>query len=117
MTPAVTAPPAPGPQTVAFVLVSYRPDEPAGMERAVAAMSAGLRGLGHRVLILTAAAQPHPDATIVPLRELPVLFPCDDSTLRNASQARQAAIARDVDATLDGHQADVGVYGDALWGL
>jgi glycosyltransferase involved in cell wall biosynthesis len=117
MKPAVTAPPAPAAQTVAFVLVSYRPDEPAGMERAVAAMSAGLRGLGHRVLILTAAAQPRPDAGIVRLRELPVTFPCDDDTLRDAIQARQAAIARELDATLAGHQADVMVYVDGLWGL
>src|SRR5260221_7058903 len=103
MPPAVTSPPAPGAQTVAFVLVSYRPDEPAGMERAVAAMSVGLRELGHRVLILTAAPQPRPDAGIVRLRELPVTFPCDDNALRNASQARQAAIARELDATLASH--------------
>lgn len=40
MTRRVTSPPPLATQTVAFVLVSYRPDEPAGMERAVAAMSA-----------------------------------------------------------------------------
>jgi len=34
--------PAP-PVTVAFVLASYRPNEPAGMERAVAALASGLR--------------------------------------------------------------------------
>ena len=31
------------PVTVAFVLAPYRPDEPAGMERAVAALASGLR--------------------------------------------------------------------------
>jgi glycosyltransferase involved in cell wall biosynthesis len=117
MTPLVTSPPAPAAQTVAFVLVSYRPDEPAGMERAVAAMSAGLRERGHRVLILTAASQPRPDPAIIRLRELPVTFPCDDNTLRNAAQTRRAAIARELDAILTRLQADVVVYVDGLWGL
>jgi Glycosyltransferase Family 4 len=117
MTPRVTPPPALAMQTAAFVLVSYRPDEPAGMERAVAAMSAGLRERGHRVLILTAAPQPRPDTGIVRLRELPVTFPCDDNTLRNAAQARQTAIARELDATLTREQAHVVVYVDGLWGL
>jgi iron(II)-dependent oxidoreductase len=104
-------------QTVAFVLVSYRPDEPAGMERAVAAMAAGLGRLGHRALILTAAPQPHPGPGIVGLRELPVTFPCDDTTLRNAAQTHQVAIAQELGAILTRHQADVVVYADGLWGL
>jgi Glycosyltransferase Family 4 len=117
MTPRVTSSPALATQTVAFVLVSYRPDEPAGMERAVAAMSAGLRERGHRVLILTAAPQPRPGTGIIRLRELPVTFPCDDSTLRTTIQARQTAIAGELDATLTRHQADAVVYVDGLWGL
>jgi len=117
MTPHMTSRPAPAAQTVAFVLVSYRPDEPAGMERAVAAMAAGLRRLGHRVLILTAASQPRPDSGIVRLRELPVTFPCDDYALRDTAQVHQAAIARELDVTLTRHQADVVVYVDGLWGL
>ena len=47
-------------QTVAFVLASYRPDEPAGMERAVAAMAAGLRKLGHQALIIDRRAPARP---------------------------------------------------------
>ena len=117
MTPPAASPPPPAAQTVAFVLVSYRPDEPAGMERSVAALSAGLRERGHRVLILTAAPQPHPDTAVVRLRELPVTFPCDDSTLRNALQARQAAITGELDAVLTRQRADVVVYVDGLWGL
>jgi hypothetical protein len=95
MTSHLTAPPTPATRTVAFILVSYRPDEPAGMERAVAALSAGLRELGHRALILTAAPRPCGDAAIVRLRGLPVTFPCDDNTLRNAIQAHRTSIARD----------------------
>jgi glycosyltransferase involved in cell wall biosynthesis len=117
MTPPVTSPSPLATQTVAFVLVSYRPDEPAGMERAVAAMTVGLRERGHRVLILTAAPQPRPDAGVVRLRELPVTFPCDDNTLRTTIQARQTAIAGELSATLTRQQADVVVYVDGLWGL
>jgi len=41
MTPPVTSPSPLATQTVAFVLVSYRPDEPAGMERADSAEHVG----------------------------------------------------------------------------
>jgi glycosyltransferase involved in cell wall biosynthesis len=117
MTVEMTPDQIPAALTVAFVLVSYRPDEPAGMERAVAAMTSGLRRLGHRVLILSAVSQPCPAADIVRLRELPVTFPCDDSTLRNAAQTHQAAVARELGAVLTRQQVDVVVYVDGLWGL
>jgi iron(II)-dependent oxidoreductase len=87
------------------------------MERAVAALSAGLRELGHRALILTAASQPCRDAGIIRIRALPVTFPCDDNTLRSAVQAQQVTIACELDAILTRQQADVVVYVDALWGL
>lgn len=117
MTTAATTSPPQVPQTVAFVLVSYRPDEPAGMERAVAAMSVGLRERGHRVLILTAAPQLCPDTGIIRLSELPVTFPCDDNTLRTTILAHQTAIADELDSILTRHQADIVVYVDGLWGL
>ena len=40
--------------TVAFVLASWRPDAPAGMERAVAAHAAALVEAGHNAMIITA---------------------------------------------------------------
>jgi iron(II)-dependent oxidoreductase len=104
-------------QTVAFVLVSYRPDEPAGIERSVAAMTAGLRALGHRALILTAAPQPRPDPGVIQLTHLPVTFPCHDQALRQAIRASGARVASEITAILHRHQADVVVYADALWGL
>jgi glycosyltransferase involved in cell wall biosynthesis len=104
-------------QTVAFVLVSYRPDEPAGMERAVAALAAGLRSGGHRAVILTAASQPRPGPGIIRLRELPVTLPCDDNVLRTAALTRQTAVAHELGATLTRQRADVVVYVDGLWGL
>ena len=117
MTPRAAPPASAVPRMVAFVLVSYRPDEPAGIERSVAAMTAGLRRLGHRAVIITAAAQPGPDPGIVRLGHLPVVFPSDDVTLRGAVGTRQAALSRELDAVLTARQADVIVYADALWGL
>ena len=105
------------PVTAAFVLASYRPDEPAGMERAVAAMASGLRQLGHQAVIITAAPQPRPDPHVITLTRLPVAFPCDDATLRDAIRSAGPALAREIKATLTEHQADVVVYVDALWGL
>ena len=90
--------PAAPPATVAFVLASYRPDEPAGMERAVAAMASGLRQLGHQAVIITAAPQQGPDPGVITLTELPVAFPCDDGTLRDAIRSAGPALARELEA-------------------
>jgi iron(II)-dependent oxidoreductase len=119
MTPAPATAPltVPRPVSVAFVLVSYRPDEPAGIERATAAMAAGLRGLGHRAVIITAAPQPGPDTAVIRLGQLPVSFPCDDRTLRDAIETHHVALAGEVSALLGAHRADLVVYADALWGL
>jgi iron(II)-dependent oxidoreductase len=105
------------PATVAFVLASYRPDEPAGMERAVAAMASGLRKLGHQAIIITAAPQRGPDPGVITLTALPVAFPCDDGTLRDAIRSASPALTREIEAALREHHADVVVYVDALWGL
>lgn len=109
--------PEPAPVTVAFVLVSYRPDEPAGIERAVAATAAGLRAAGHRPLILTAAPQPQPGPDVIRISALPASFPCSDDMLRSACQAHEDAIARELDTILDRHHADLVIYADGLWGL
>src|SRR5216683_3134146 len=116
-TPATALLTAPRPVSVAFVLVSYRPDEPAGIERATAAMAAGLRGLGHRAVIITAAPQPGPDTGVIRLGRLPVSFPCDDVTLRDAIETHRVALAGEVGALLTAHRADLAVYADGLWGL
>jgi glycosyltransferase involved in cell wall biosynthesis len=105
------------PVTVAFVLASYRPDEPAGMERAVAALASGLRTLGHQAIIITAAPQRDPDPGVIALRELPVEFPCSDDSLRDAIRAAGPALARELEAVLCQHHAGVVVYVDGLWGL
>jgi Glycosyltransferase Family 4 len=87
------------------------------MERAVAAMTSGLRKLGHRVFILTSAPQAHPEPGIITLERLRVPFPCDDRTLREAIRRSTPGLARELAAVLSGCRADVAVYVDALWGL
>ncbi|RBQ16510.1 glycosyltransferase [Spongiactinospora rosea] len=96
---------------IAFVLASYRPDTPAGIERATAALAAGLRELGHETLILSGT-----DSTgCVRLTGLNVSFPADDATLRHAIDA--AALGEEIAKILDQRRVDIVVYTDALWGL
>lgn len=111
------APPAPRKPATAFVLASYAPDVPAGIERAVAALASGLRARGHQAVILTAAPQPRRGPHVTRLRTLPVTFPCDDSALRRAISQHQAALAAELTRELTHLRADAVVYADALWGL
>ncbi|ASO21569.1 iron(II)-dependent oxidoreductase [Actinoalloteichus hoggarensis] len=105
------------PRTVAFVLASYTPDAPAGIERATAALAQGLRDLGHHAVIVTAAAQPHQRDDVIRLTTPRIAFPCDDMTLRAAIHADSDAIAGELETVFDTHDVDITVYCDALWGL
>lgn len=109
--------PAPSAVTVAFVLASYRPEEPAGMERAIAALASGLRQLGYRAVIITAAPQPVLDPGVITLTRLTAAFPCTDAALREAVTSARPALARELGTVLGEQDADVVVYVDALWGL
>lgn len=105
------------PLTVAFLLASYTPDAPAGMERATAALAAGLRQLGHRAVIITAARQPTPDPDVIELRTLAPPFPCDDDTLRDAIDTAGGRLHQEIATVFDTIGVDIAVYVDALWGL
>lgn len=105
------------PLTVTFLLASYTPDAPAGMERATAALAHGLRQLGHRAVILTAAEQPRPSPDIIQLRSVDVSFPCDDDTLRSAIHSARGQLHREIITAFDALGVDIAVYVDALWGL
>ena len=100
---------------IAFVLASYAPDVPAGMERATFALAEALRQGDHHVVIITAAPQPAADPNLIQLESLDVRFPCDDARLRAA--IGRSAVGEEIAATLDAHRIDVVVYVDALWGL
>lgn len=107
------------PLTVAFVLASYTPNAPAGIERATAALAHGLRQLGHRSLILTAAPIATPDDTVMQVGSVGVTFPCDDDELRDAisTHGQDALLAAELCEVYRQHQVDVAVYTDGLWGL
>ena len=104
---------------VAFVLASYAPDVPAGMERATAALVAGLRSIGHRAIVITSGRRSSPpsDPWVVELSSLQVEFPAGDQTLRRAITHASRAIRAEVTEILDRHQIGLVVYVDALWGL
>jgi hypoxanthine phosphoribosyltransferase len=106
--------PLPDPLTVAFVLASYTPNAPAGMERATAGLAQGLRELGHRSLLLTAAPVT-PNDGILTLNSVKATFPCDDQQLRHAISTRR--VAAELRELYREHRVDIAVYVDALWGL
>lgn len=112
----------PRPLTVAFVLASYTRDAPAGMERATAALAHGLRQLGHRALIITAAAPTEGTSVeedLIVLGSVGVDFPTDDDNLREAisTHGQDRIIAEDLRRLYHRHRVDITVYVDALWGL
>lgn len=111
------------PVTVAFVLASYTHDAAAGMERATAALAHGLRQLGHRALIITAAgpasADDRIDEDMFVLGSVGVTFPAADDELRAAisTHGQDKIIAADLRSLYRRHHVDIAVYVDALWGL
>ncbi|MEU7961377.1 glycosyltransferase family 4 protein [Micromonospora humida] len=106
--------------TIAFVLVSWRPDVPAGMERAVIAHAAGLQDIQAGAVIVTAdpaAPSIYHNVPIERLRSLDVRFPCDDATLRAATDASAETIGEELGRLFRQRQVHSVVYVDALWGL
>ncbi|AQY20223.1 hypothetical protein T261_00798 [Streptomyces lydicus] len=60
---------------IAFVLLTHNPDEPAGIERSIAALANGLRELGHRALTLAAGPATASDGDDL-LRLASLTLPC-----------------------------------------
>ncbi|MFE2727136.1 glycosyltransferase family 4 protein [Kitasatospora sp. NPDC059327] len=110
----------PGPvRTIAFVLFSYGPNEPAGYERTVGALAAGCRELGITPLIVTSGpAEPgdadHPDMVRLASLTLPrpIMKPGILTALKDPEPVR--AELRDL---LARHRVDLVVWVDALYGL
>lgn len=102
---------------IALVLLTHGPDEPAGVERGIASLAAGLRELGHRAIIIAAgppAATDEPD--LVRLKALtlprPVLF--DDA---NVMPDDPEPLRREVLSLMAEHRIDVACWADAGAGL
>lgn len=106
--------------TIAFVLVSWQPDAPAGMERAVAGFAAGLNTTGHHAVIITARPNTparYAGATVATLTSLTIPSPCDDERLRASVHACATDIQAELLHLYAHHHVDTAVYIDALWGL
>lgn len=102
---------------IAFVMLTYHTDEPAGIERSLASLAAGLRELGHRALVIAAGSEDGvPDPHIVRLRSVTLPRPVPYERIRRLL-ADPDAIAREVRQILDRHRTDVVCWGDAVSGL
>ncbi|MEU8759514.1 glycosyltransferase family 4 protein [Streptomyces sp. NPDC048659] len=107
------------PRSIAFVLFSYAPGEPAGYERSVGALAEGCRQLGIKPLIITSGpAEPgdadHPDMVRLSSLTLPrpIIKPAILAGLKDPEPVRA-----ELHQLLTDHQADVVVWVDALYGL
>jgi iron(II)-dependent oxidoreductase len=105
------------PLTIAFVLLTYAEDAPAGIERSIAALADGLRRLGHRALVLTAAGSQGRDAPgLVRLKAVRLPQPAVEAHLA-AALGDPCPVAAEVRAALSDRPVDVACWADTSWGL
>jgi len=103
--------------TVAFVLVSYGKNEPAGMERSVASLCIGLEALGHKSLVIAAGPEREDDSTgIRRLETLHLSFPATDLQLVDKLEAA-SRLNQEIEEICQAESIDVLVSVDCLWGL
>ncbi|MGP4112307.1 glycosyltransferase family 4 protein [Streptomyces sp. 4N509B] len=107
---------------IAFVLLTYNRDEPAGIERSIAALTSGLREAGHRCIVLAAGpAHPGDGDLVVRLGGLALPRPATEDDLRralNGAADRVAdAVADEVRGLLARHGTELVCWVDAVWGL
>jgi len=103
--------------TIVFVLLTYGPDEPAGIERSIAALVYGLRAHGHQAHVLAAGpvtAADHPE--IIRLRSLVLPHPATEEDLL-AAVANAPGLASEVTGILAETNAELVCWTDATWGL
>jgi glycosyltransferase involved in cell wall biosynthesis len=102
---------------IAFVLLTYSPNAPAGIERTIAALAEGLRQLGHRAIILTAVGDDeHTDLDVIRLTSVQLPCPARQEHLA-AALARPKPINDEVHSLLLQQNTDIVCWGDAEWGL
>ncbi|MFI7104137.1 glycosyltransferase family 4 protein [Streptomyces sp. NPDC050161] len=102
---------------VAFVLLTYNHDEPAGIERSIASLTRGLRGLGHRALIIAAGPGTGDDGPdLLRLATIALPRPAREEDLM-AQLADPGPAATEVRQLLAAHDVDLVCWVDAVWGL
>ncbi len=100
---------------IVFVLLTYSPDEPAGMERSIAALTHGLTGLGHTARVIAAGPAAGCDgAEIVRLATLRLPRPATEDQLLAAINGRPEVEEEVRDLLLD-HGADLVCWVDTSW--
>ncbi|GAT68861.1 galactosyltransferase [Planomonospora sphaerica] len=107
------------PLTIAFCLLSFRPDHPSGIERSLAALIEGVRQLGHEALVLAAGPAQAGDAAepgLIRLASVQLPRPATNNDVL-AALADPAPVVAEVAALLTEHAVDLVCWGDTLWGL
>ncbi|RKS07038.1 iron(II)-dependent oxidoreductase [Nocardiopsis sp. Huas11] len=101
---------------IAFVLLTYGVNEPAGIERSIGALASGCRALGHRSLILTAASARGHQEGLVRLASVRLPRPATEDDLLHAL-TNPTAVCAEVAAVLERERVDLVCWADASWGL
>lgn len=99
--------------SIVIVLLTYRDDVAGGLEHGVAALAAGLRRLGHRVVIVTAVAGGGDGHLLGSLR---LSLPTTQQELRMRLRS-PAPIQAELRSLLRGLEADLVCYADPVRGL
>ncbi|MFV2198729.1 glycosyltransferase [Nocardiopsis sp. LOL_012] len=101
---------------IAFVLLTYGVNEPAGIERSIGALAHGCRALGHRCLILTAASARGDQEDLVRLASVRLPRPATEEDLLHALAA-PTGVRAEVSAVLERERVDLVCWADVSWGL
>ncbi|MGW4694074.1 glycosyltransferase family 4 protein [Kitasatospora cineracea] len=104
---------------IALCLLSYRPDQPSGIDRSFGALARGLRALGHEPLVLAAGPAGSLDDRepgLIRLKSVVLPHPATNADVL-AALADPAPVVEEVSAVLAEQQVDAVCWGDTLWGL
>ncbi|MFJ1708728.1 glycosyltransferase family 4 protein [Kitasatospora sp. NPDC088346] len=104
--------------TIAFVLMSYRTNQPSGIDRSIGALVKGLRRLGHTPLVMAAGPTPQDrlEPGLIRLRSVMLPQPATNADVL-AALADPTPVVEEVRRILAEHRVDAVCWADTLWGL
>lgn len=105
--------------TIAFCLLTFRPNHPSGIERSIAALITGLCQLGHTALVITGGSADPDDGAepdLIGLESVKLPRPALNSDVV-AALADPEPVVAEVGDILVRHRVDVACWADTLWGL